>query len=329
MPATLERPGMARQPRSVRDGEQPASEPDIVIRATGLTKRYGSQTAIRDVSFEVRRGEVFGFLGPNGSGKSTTIGIMLGLIEPTAGAVDLFGLGSQQRSSALSRVGAIIESPAFYPYLSGYDNLQILGALRGRVRRTRILSVLKQVGLQQAGNKRFGQYSLGMKQRLGIAWTLLHDPELIILDEPTNGLDPAGMLEVRHLILELAAEGKTIFLSSHLLNEVEQVCDRVAIIQHGQVLVEGPISSLVKSGDQFMVRTRDLDRASEVLRRIPSATIDVSAPNRITVQAPESPAWRVNQLLVEAGVRVDELREVTPTLEQTFLELTAEKEHGL
>jgi ABC-2 type transport system ATP-binding protein len=295
---------------------------DIVIQASGLTKRYGAQDAVRDVSFEVRRGDVFGFLGPNGSGKSTTIGILLGLIEPTAGSIDLFGLGREQRAEALARVGAIVESPAFYPYLTGYDNLRALAHLRQGVSRARVAEVLEIVGLADAAGKRFGTYSLGMKQRLGIGWTLMHDPELLVLDEPTNGLDPAGMQEVRHLIVQLAERGKTIFISSHLLNEVEQVCDRVAIIQRGRLIAAGTVAELVNASARLLIRSDTPRRVSELLRPVGGVErVEECGPDVVVVARGVRPAL-LNARLVGAGVYVDEFKVIQQSLEERFLEIT-------
>lgn len=312
----------AEQPRTVRSVTHNG---EAVVRAEGLTKRYGSFAAVAGVSFEVRRGEVFGFLGPNGSGKSTTIGMMLGLVEPTAGSVSLFGHGADDRAAGLARVGAIIESPAFYPYLSGYDNLRVLSHLRPGVTEARISEVLEIVGLRDAGRKKYSQYSLGMKQRLGIGWTLLHDPELLVLDEPTNGLDPAGMQEVRHLILRLATEGKTIFISSHLLNEVEQICDRVAIIQRGSIIAEGAVADLISRDQRLLIRATDPERAAELVSAMANVRSVERRGDELIVIAPDVRPAIINALLVGQGVEVDELRGMRNTLEEAFLELTGDR----
>jgi len=210
---------------------------EIILRTTGLTKCFGRLEAVKDLNLELRRGEVFGFLGPNGAGKSTTVGMILGLITPTAGSIQVFGRELKDNPwAALRRVGAIIEEPAFYPYLSGRDNLEALARANGGISRVKIAEVLERVDLQNRAGDCYSHYSLGMKQRLGIASILLRDPELIILDEPTSGLDPAGTKEVRALIPRLAHESRTVFLCSHLLHEVEQVCNRVAIIKQGIML---------------------------------------------------------------------------------------------
>lgn len=310
---------------------EPPRNGEFVLRATDLRKRYGQHEAVKGVSFALRAGEVFGLLGPNGSGKSTTIGMILGLVEPTGGTVEIFGQGPEHRAQALTRVGAIIESPSFYPYLSGFDNLSVLAALRGGIPATRIKEVLEIVGLTDAGKKPFGKYSLGMKQRLGIAWTLIHDPELIILDEPTNGLDPAGMMEVRHLILQLSDAGKTILLCSHLLNEVEQVCDRVAILQEGSIVAEGLVSDLTAGGQQILVDADDPARATEVLEALRSVTEVRPHQGKLLVRVDDvevRPAV-LTAALVQAGVGVDEIRPMSNTLEATFLEITGQNGDGV
>ena len=293
-----------------------------MIQADRLTKRYGAVTAVDDVSFEVRRGEIFGFLGPNGSGKSTTIGMLLGLVAPTAGSIGLFGRGPDERDATLPRVGAIIESPAFYPYLSGRQNLLALAHLRPGVSAQRIDEDIELVGLSGAADRKYSTYSLGMKQRLGIGWTLLHDPELLVLDEPTNGLDPAGMMEVRHLILQLAAEGKTIFISSHLLNEIEQVCDRVAIVQRGRLIAEGWVDELVNREPRLLVGVDAPERARDLVRTIlPAAQVNVDGETLVITGAGVRPA-ELNAALVGVGIAVDELHTVQSSLEEAFLELT-------
>ena len=293
-----------------------------VIQAVHLSKHYGMVQAVKDVTFTVQRGDVFGFLGPNGSGKSTTIAMMLGLVTPTSGQIDLFGFGEHGRSNALTRVGAIIESPTFYPYMSGRDNLRTLAQLRPGVTEHRVTDVLEIIGLSDAGSKRYGNYSLGMKQRLAIGATLLHDPELLMLDEPTNGLDPAGMLEVRHLIQRLAANGKTIFLSSHLLSEVEQVCNRVAILSKGEIMAEGSIEELAKRGQAIMVRVADSARATDVLNKVSGVTKIEPDGDYLVVTVPTSRTPDINIALVQAGIAVFELRPAGNSLEQVFLSVT-------
>jgi ABC-2 type transport system ATP-binding protein len=309
-------------PHNRSSSPDPGDRSIPVIKATHLSKHYGAVQAVKDVSFTVQRRDVFGFLGPNGSGKSTTISMMLGLVTPTSGQVELFGFDEQHRSDALTRVGAIIESPTFYPYLSGRDNLRVLAQLRPGVTERRISDVLETIGLADSGSKHYNNYSLGMKQRLAIGATLLHDPELLMLDEPTNGLDPAGMLEVRHLIQRLAANGKTIFLSSHLLSEVEQVCNRVAILSKGEIMAEGTIAELAKRGQAIIVRVADPQRATEVLGTVNGVTkVELDGEN-LVVSASPSLTPEINVALVQAGIAVFELRPAGNSLEQVFLSVT-------
>src|SRR6266705_2675152 len=232
---------------------------NIIISTSRLTKAFGRLVAVNDLHLQVMRGDVFGFLGPNGSGKTTTIRMLLGLIRPTAGRAVIFGMDTaQQMPSILPRIGAIVETPVFYPYLSAIDNLRVIGAasgmVSGKANQRRIDEVLELVELHVQAKMAYRKYSLGMKQRLGIAAALLTDPELVLLDEPTNGLDPAGMFEIRQLIQRLSELGKTIFLSSHMLHEVQQVCNRVAILQKGNLVKQGNVHDLLQRGEQIIVR---------------------------------------------------------------------------
>src|SRR5437588_7950738 len=230
-----------------------------VISTTRLTKAFGNLVAVNDLNLQVMRGDVFGFLGPNGSGKTTTIRMLLGLIRPSAGRAILFGLDTAyQLPAILLRIGAIVETPILYPYLSGLDNLRVVaansGMVLGKANDRRIEEVLDIVELHGYGKLAYRKYSLGMKQRLGIAAALLTDPELVMLDEPTNGLDPSGMIEIRQLIRRLSSLGKTIFLSSHLLAEVQQVCNRVAILRKGNLVKQGDVKELLSEQEQVEVR---------------------------------------------------------------------------
>ncbi len=320
------RAGMGLLPIAV--AEPPASE-DVVLRTSGLTKRFGTLTAVDGLDLEVRRGEVFGLLGPNGSGKSTTIGMILGLIRPTAGRVEMFGQPVKgNRWHALRRVGAIIESPSFYPYLSGRQNLQIIVRALGDVPPHRIEEALERVELLERAGDRYENYSLGMKQRLGIASTLLRDPGLIILDEPTNGLDPSGTREVRALIPQLAREGRAVLLCSHLLHEVEQVCHRVAIIKRGAKLAEGSVNELLAPRGALRVRVAGggAERAAQMAAALPWVG-DVRVENGayLVVKGAPERAGELNRALVTNGIEVLELVPVHPTLESVFLELTEEE----
>ena len=296
---------------------------DVILRTSGLTKHFGTLIAVNNLNLELRRGEVFGFLGPNGAGKSTTVGMILGLITPTAGSIELFGTKLDGNSwPLLRRVGAIIEEPAFYPYLSGRDNLETISRAIGGVPKTKIDEVLKRVNLFERAGDRYDHYSMGMKQRLGIASTLLRDPELIILDEPTSGLDPAGTKEVRDLIPQLAHESRAVFLCSHLLHEVELVCNRVAIIKQGGLLANSTVQELVAQGQLLQIKVDNQKQAVDVLKSLPwikSVKID---NEYLIVDAPKDSASRVNQALAEHNIFASEIVNRTVSLESVFLQLT-------
>ena len=304
----------------------PGSSGDVILRTVGLTKNFGRIHAVKDMNLELRRGEVFGFLGPNGAGKSTTVGMILGLITPTAGKIELFGRDfNYHRWSALRRVGAVIEEPAFYPYLSGWDNLEALAIAIGGIPRSRIRDVLERVNLLDRARDKYSHYSVGMKQRLGIASTLLRDPELIMLDEPTNGLDPAGTKEIRDLIPNLAHENRCVFLCSHLLHEVEKICSRVAIIKNGVMLACSSLQELVSQKQEIQIRVEDTAKAIAVLKSLPWVNSTQEENGYVTIKAGnESPAL-INRALGENGIWVSELVPRAMSLEKVFLELTSEK----
>ena len=312
-----------------------------VISTSRLTKAFGKLVAVNDLHLEVMRGDVFGFLGPNGSGKTTTIRMLLGLIRPTAGRVVIFGMdNTYQLPAILQRVGAIVETPVFYPFLSGMDNLHALAAASGmrsgKANRRRIDEVLELVELRAQAKMAYRKYSLGMKQRLGIAAALLADPELVLLDEPTNGLDPAGMFEIRQLIHRLAALGKTIFLSSHLLNEVQQVCNRVAILQKGNLIKQGNVHELMRGSEQVLVRLNtpeETQKAFDVLREAKDRGADWISAFRIElnrqgepalrIDAPKAHSAEINALLASHDLFAAELHPYEGSLEEVFLQLTA------
>jgi ABC-2 type transport system ATP-binding protein len=301
----------------------PAKNNDIILRTTGLTKHFGKLEAVKNLNLELRRGEVFGFLGPNGAGKSTTVGMILGLVAPTAGSIELFGKKLDGNNwPLLRRVGAIIEEPAFYPYLSGWDNLEALSRAIGGIPRTKITEVLERVNLLDRAHDRYDHYSMGMKQRLGIASTLLRDPELIILDEPTSGLDPAGTKEVRDLIPQLAHESRAVFLCSHLLHEVELVCDRVAIIKQGVMIANAPVQELLAQGQLLQIKVDDAAKATTILKSLPWIKSVKVENGYIIVDAPKDSASRVNQALAEHNIFASELTSRNVSLESVFLQLT-------
>ena len=296
---------------------------DVILRTIGLSKRFGRLEVVKDLDLELRRGEVFGFLGPNGAGKSTTVGMILGLVAPTKGDIELFGRNVKvDRWAALRRIGAVIEEPSFYPYLSGWNNLEALARAIGGIPRSRIEDVLERVNLRDRANDKYGHYSMGMKQRLGIASTLLRDPDLIILDEPTNGLDPAGTKEVRDLIPRLAHESRAVFLCSHLLHEVQMICNRVAIIKQGAVLANAPVQELMARGRVLQVKVDDPAKASAVLADVPWIKSVTTEDGYLLVDAPIDSGARVNEALAKQGIFASEIAGRNVSLESIFLELT-------
>lgn len=298
---------------------------DVVVQTEHLTKSFGHLVAVEDLNLEIHQGQVFGFLGPNGSGKTTTIGMMLGLIEPTAGRVVIFGLDIRNNlASILRRVGVVMENPGFYPYLSGWDNLHLFARLTSGVTNRRIEQVLELVELSSRAKDKFKTYSQGMKQRLAIACALLHDPEFIILDEPTNGLDPAGMKEIRELIIRLGQERKTIFLSSHLLHEVEQVCEHVVIIKQGKMIAQGRVKDLIKRGEMLHLKVTEPDRAMAVLREQSWISSLAREGDLLLLGVPAERATEVSAILAKNGVFVSEMKAREDTLESFFLEMTEE-----
>jgi ABC-2 type transport system ATP-binding protein len=302
---------------------------DSVIETRALTKRFGDRAAVDGVDLVVPGGVAFGFLGPNGAGKTTMIRTLLGLTRATSGDVVLLGLPQPaKRSEALARVGAIVEEPRFHPHLTGRENLKIVAAARDRAAEGRIDESLARVGLSHRAGDRVKAYSLGMRQRLGIARCLLADPALLILDEPMNGLDPAGILEMRHLIRAFGSEGHTVFLSSHLLDEVEKTCDTVAIVDRGRVILQGAVSEIASSGDPtLLLEVDDVAKARTLLAaetRI-SKIADEAGELRITLTRDITSA-EVNRALVGAGIAVSRLEPARATLEEKFLAVTSRLE---
>ncbi|HEV2913407.1 MAG TPA: ABC transporter ATP-binding protein [Pyrinomonadaceae bacterium] len=299
-------------------------KPFAVLRTELLTKRYGRRAAVDHLSLEVERGDIFGFLGQNGAGKSTTIRMVLGLVRPSQGNVRLLGQDMRRHPlRALRHVGAIIESPAFYDHFTGWQNLRLFAAMSGGATRARIDEVLDIVGLTGRAHEPVRVYSHGMRQRLGIAQALLPAPKFIILDEPTDGLDPQGIREVRLLIRRLRDElDLTVLLSSHLLNEVEQICNRVAIIDHGRLLYQGTIEKLVTANKTVRLRVDRLDEAYSLLSTDPALAVSRNGDGALYVRMADEQIPRVNALLVARGFLVSELSPQRETLEQVFLRLT-------
>lgn len=318
----------------------PEYDTSAIISTSRLTKAFGNLVAVNDLHLQVMRGDVFGFLGPNGSGKTTTIRMLLGLIRPTAGRAILFGMdNAHQLSAILQRIGAIVETPIFYPYLSGLDNLRVIAAMsgmaQGKSNDPRLAEVLEIVELRSYEKLAYSKYSLGMKQRLGIAAALLTDPELVLLDEPTNGLDPAGVIEIRRLILRLSSLGKTIFLSSHILHEVQNVCNRVAILQKGNLVKQGNVSELLRSSEQIEIRMNEADEAQQalqILQReqgqgldwIANVTIEANRRERpiVIVGAPAQRSAEINRVLAQNNLFAAEIHPREGNLEELFLEVT-------
>ena len=307
-----------------------AGAPALAVASSGLTKRFrGGQLAVDHIDLAVPCGCVYGFLGPNGSGKTTTIRMLLGLAFPTSGRAELLGLPMPAAATrTLPRVGSLVEGPAFYPFLTGQDNLARCDAADRtadpRSAAARIGEALERVGLLPAARKRYRHYSLGMKQRLAIAAGLLRPRELIVLDEPTNGLDPQGTREVRGLIRRIAADGITVFVSSHLLSEVEQVCSHVGVMRSGRLVFQGPLAELRRTGaTRIRVETGEPARAAGVLRRL-GLTGPLVAGSEVSAQLTDQRPERICAELVAAGVGVRGLGVVTPSLEELFVRLTGE-----
>jgi ABC-2 type transport system ATP-binding protein len=299
------------------------------VQARGLVKRYGAVMAVDHVDLTVERGDVYGFLGPNGAGKTTTLRILLGLIRPDEGEATLFGRNPQtELPEALEGVGGFVEAPAFYPYLSGRTNLQLLAAFDRDDGSERIDQLLALVDLSGRANDRVGGYSQGMRQRLGVAASLLRDPQLLLLDEPTNGLDPAGMRDMRRLVSRLSSEGITVLLSSHLLAEVEELCNRVAIIRSGRIAFEGSLEDLRAGAgaSRYRLRTTDLERTRAVLLRAGQAREVETESGELTFTATEDEVAALSRELVGEGLGITALVPERLSLESLFFELTESKE---
>ncbi len=324
MPSSLDA-STAAPPASERAGS------GLAIETTGLTKRFGARTALDGIDLRVPRGSAFGFLGPNGAGKTTIIRTLLGLTAANAGTMQVLGYPVPlERAQALRRVGAIVEEPRFHPNLTGRENLRVVAAVRGPETRARIEPALARVGLSERAGNKVKSYSMGMRQRLGVARCLLADPLLLILDEPTNGLDPGGIQEFREMIRAMVEqEGRTVFISSHLLDEVEKTCDAAAIVDRGKVIVQGSIAELAQGGvvrnelilgvDDVELALTTLGRASELVRDARRADEGL----RVELAGDPRTAAEVNATLVRAGVGVTRLEPVRHSLEQRFLEVTS------
>ncbi len=297
----------------------------IPVAVRGLTKQYGEIRAVDDVDLTVEAGDVFGYLGPNGAGKTTSMRMMLGLIRPTAGSVRVFGRDPQQSVSALEGVAGFVEAPRFYPYLDGRTNLRLLASLDGGDARSLVEEVLEVVELRDRGGDKVGGYSHGMRQRLGIAAALLRRPKLLMLDEPATGLDPAGMRDMRKLVRRLADDGMTVILSSHLMAEVEELCDRVAIIRSGKIVYEGRLDELRRAaGLSYSLRTTDDPKARSVLESAPGIESASDGPEGELRFHPEdeSSVAGLSTALVGSGMGIVELSPRSASLEDLFFDLT-------
>ena len=290
-----------------------------IVSTQRLTKTFGQRTAVDAVDLTVRRGEVYGFLGPNGAGKTTTLRMLLGLVRPTSGGATVHGLPPGD-PVAVARTGSLVEGPGFYPYLSGRENLRVLARYRGLDHRE-VDRVLDRVDLAERSSDRFKTYSLGMKQRLGVAAALLGEPDLLVLDEPTNGLDPAGMADMRALLVDVAAGGQTVLLSSHLLAEVQEICDRVGIIAGGRLLVESTVAEL-RGATGIRLVADPVDRALAVAMTVAGDdAVEVDGPV-LRVSGPAAQAPELARALVGAGIDITELTPVERSLEDVFFDLT-------
>ncbi|GCE05177.1 ABC transporter ATP-binding protein [Dictyobacter aurantiacus] len=345
---------MGDLPKIASHDQRPSQHAEMVVRTEELTKRFDTFIAVDHLGIEIYRGDVYGLLGPNGSGKTTTIRMLLGLIHPTSGQVTTLGYAmsdEKQRYRALQHVGAIVEQPVFYPFLTGRENLRGVATFgcmaRNQATEERIEEVLELVDMATRANDSYSKYSLGMKQRLALAATLVHYPQLIILDEPTNGLDPAGVVEIRELIGRLSRQGITILLSSHQLHEIQQVCSRVAIIKRGKLLVQGNVQDLLSEQQCILLSFAEpdlLQQAELFLHTQPEGEQNWMRHARI-VTAPANTGWTppggqlleveatmeqaaaVNAFLAERGIYATEIRRRETSLEQYFLELTATPLH--
>ena len=304
---------------------------DLAIETQGLGKRFGDRAALDSIDLTVPRGCAFGFLGPNGAGKTTLIRLLLGLAEPTSGRMRLLGRDLPGgRAEALARVGAIIEEPRFHPHLTGRENLEVHAAARDRAAYGRIDGALERVGLARRGGDKVGAYSLGMRQRLGIARCLLCDPELLVLDEPVNGLDPAGIIEFRDLVRSLVDEGRTVWLSSHLLDEVEKTCDVAAIVDSGRVVAQGTIAELTRGGAHAVdIVASPRAQAAGLLAGIPGVTRAAERDGALRVEVERGGPETVTALLrrlLDHGVLVERVAPVAASLEDRFLDMTTRLE---
>jgi ABC-2 type transport system ATP-binding protein len=304
---------------------QQQAPPEAAITTDGLTKAYGSILAVDHLDLRVELGEIVGFLGPNGAGKTTTMRMLLGLVRPTSGSSRILGMdNATQLQDILARTGSIIENPTFYPFLSGRDNLRVIAKLTD-ADPARIADVLEIVDLTSAAGRKFKGYSLGMKQRLAVAAALLPGPDLLILDEPANGLDPAGVVEMRGLMTRLKDEGRTVLISSHVLHEIEQMCDRIVILNRGRIVVQGRVATLLGGQNKIEVRIERAGEAQAILTPVPWIESVTRDGDLLTISAPLARAAEINALLAREELFASEIHPRERSLEQYFLDVTGDQ----
>lgn len=292
---------------------------NTVLEIKNLTKKFGSFIAVNNLSLKVEKGNVFGILGPNGSGKTTTLGMVLDVLNPSSGSYSWYG--DSQQTNNRKKIGSILEHPIFYPELSGYRNLEITSMIKG-VEKSRIEEVLVRVDLFQRKDSPFSSYSLGMKQRLALAAALLSDPEVLVLDEPTNGLDPEGIKQMRELIISIAKEGKTIIISSHILDEIQKMCSHFAILKHGKLLMQGAIEDILSSKNQYLITSNNNEDLKSKINLHPSFSKLEEQEGKLKITFNEKVKGSdINQFLFSQGIVLSELTELKTSLEDEFLEI--------
>ncbi len=293
---------------------------EIVLQVDNLSKKYKKVDAVKGVSFDIQKGNVYGLLGPNGSGKTTTLAMLMGILHPTQGSFSWFGNGQEDRNRL--RIGCLLETPNFYPYLNAYDNLRVTATIKNMQNpKARIEEVLEYVDLKERGKRTFRTYSLGMKQRLAVAAALLSDPEVLVLDEPTNGLDPEGIAEMRELILKIGSEGKTIILASHILDEVQKICTHVVMLKQGEMVYNGSMSDLLLQRKSYQLMADDPEKLLSVLGSLPQVKILTNEPDSLMVELDEQLTGAdLNRLVAEKGIYLSELHAYQKSLETIFLE---------